>query len=250
MPKTNLKGKNCINCGLQKPLSAFLEISGPQGSSYGNVCSTCRGSGASRKISIPDIFEEESGSSSTGLKIDHKTKVHMDLEQKKLAQKIKESHREELEKRTFLTDEKIERKDSKAQAERKHREDFLNYQSKKTADPGYIRAGQEKDAVTQKVIVEDKVIKEENATLEKRNTTEDFSNQTLDKHSATISRHNPGFEAWKKIVGGSAAFNTFNRQYTDNRFKPDKKPTVKDAVDFIQENFETQPSKTPPSRRR
>src|ERR1700722_17983588 len=91
----NQLSKTCVSCGLQKPLTAFLQISGPEGSSYGNVCSTCRGSGLGRKIVIPAV-EEEHSTSSTGLKIDAKAKQQIEREKKrKSEEKNVLEHKEE-----------------------------------------------------------------------------------------------------------------------------------------------------------
>lgn len=34
--------KTCASCGKQKPLAAFLQLSGAEGATYGNICSACR----------------------------------------------------------------------------------------------------------------------------------------------------------------------------------------------------------------
>jgi hypothetical protein len=63
----NQLSKTCINCGLQKPLTAYLQIAGAEGSTYGNICSTCRGSGLGKKVTLPVMEDTSSSSSSTGL---------------------------------------------------------------------------------------------------------------------------------------------------------------------------------------
>ena len=162
MVKQNQLSKICFNCGLQKQLSAFLQISGPEGSSYGNICSTCRGSGLGKEIVIPEKENEERhSSSSTGLKIDAKTKVHLDIENKQRVQSQKETEIKETKKRESTKDELLERKEKKDEAELKHREayiepkkkdSFLNYQSKKPAQKPITAP--EKEAVIKKAVMD------------------------------------------------------------------------------------------------
>jgi hypothetical protein len=116
----NQLSKSCLSCGLQKPLSAFLQITGPEGSSYGNICSTCRGSGMGKKITITEV-EDDHVSSSTGLKIDGKAKQQIDrVKKRKAEEKVVLEHKEEI-KDEHEKLEKTERKEIKEDAERKHR---------------------------------------------------------------------------------------------------------------------------------
>src|SRR3990167_930175 len=84
--------KICSNCGLQKPLSAFLELTGPHGASYGNVCANCR------KTVIEQANKtesEESTTSTTKVRIDSKTKVQSDFDKKEFLETQKENYDEE-----------------------------------------------------------------------------------------------------------------------------------------------------------
>ena len=151
--------KTCINCGLQKQISAFLQISGPEGTSYGNICSTCRGSGLGKAVVIPEKEDERQSSSSTGLKIDAKSKVHIDVEKKQRIQNESELDIKEAKKKELTQDELLERKDKNKESEQKHRqayiepkkkEGFLNYQSKKPAQQPITAP--EKEAVIKKTV--------------------------------------------------------------------------------------------------
>ena len=70
--------RSCLVCGLEKPLAAFLQITGTQGTIYGNTCSSCRGSGAKDKSTYPTPEREEENSGGAGLKIDSKAKIHQE----------------------------------------------------------------------------------------------------------------------------------------------------------------------------
>ena len=57
MEKINSPTKTCSSCGLKKPLSAFIQVSGPQGRHYGNICATCRSKDAKDKGSSSPFDE-------------------------------------------------------------------------------------------------------------------------------------------------------------------------------------------------
>ena len=124
--------KVCINCSLQKPINAFLQIAGPQGTTYGNICSTCRGSGLGKKVVLP-VKEESSSSSSTGLKIDAKSKIHADLEKKAATEKKTEEAKKERETIDLKNSAVEDRKNTKQNLERKHREEFIDPSKKKSS---------------------------------------------------------------------------------------------------------------------
>ncbi|GEM_PF-2736270 len=124
MTQQNQLSKTCIACGLSKPLPAFLQISGPQGTSYGNICSTCRGSGLGKKIILPPT-EEEHSSSSAGLKIDSKAKQFADNEKKQNFQDKEEKQEKEAKKREKIVEKETNKTDSRNKDERRHREEYI-----------------------------------------------------------------------------------------------------------------------------
>lgn len=93
--------KTCNTCGLQKPLSAFLQLGGSRGAIYGNICSSCRKTAMEKANRKPK--DEDSTSSTTGHRVDSKAKVQGDTNKKEAREQIKELYREEHEK-----EEKIE----------------------------------------------------------------------------------------------------------------------------------------------
>lgn len=208
----NQLSKTCINCNLQKPLTAYLQITGPQGSSYGNICSTCRGSGLAKKVTLP-VNEDTGSSSSTGLKIDAKAKVHADLEKKAVLEKRHDEDKKEREKLDLKNEDLENRKILKQELEDKHRKEFiepnkaksfLDYQSKKPEDK---RVQIERRAMDE-VMQHDAEAKED---LRVRS----FDDLTVTRHDPTQANTKLASAEWKKfraLLGGSAAFNVVEQQ--------------------------------------
>lgn len=235
--------KTCIICGLVKPINAFLQIQGPEGTSYGNTCSTCRGSSAGKKVVITETDEERTSSSSTGLKIDAKAKIKADLDKKLAAQKQKELEKEEREKLESNVDDVRETKEAKQSAERDHRENyiepqkkssFLNFQVKKNiADTAVKTATIIQNAKLEIQHKEDAIKQEEkDKTLDLAGDT-DFS-QSLEKHRTA---------EYGKVVKWLGQGAAINRQYIVNDPK-------KNAIDFVEKTFEDETPKSPGSGRR
>src|SRR5690348_10216895 len=86
--------KTCISCGQQKPLSAFLQFSGQLGSTYGNVCASCR----KTTLEKPAPKEpEESTRSDSGFNLGSKAKVAGDRDKQQIRQQREELNLEEKE---------------------------------------------------------------------------------------------------------------------------------------------------------
>jgi hypothetical protein len=251
----NQLSKTCAACGLQKPLSAFLQISGPEGTSYGNVCSTCRGSQAGRKIVIP-AAEEEHSSSSTGLKIDAKAKIAIDRDKKRALDEKKVLDKQEEVKRETIADEKDQRLGKKASAEKDHRENFieakksfLDYKSKKAPGSPQARLQQQKDLATQVVVqdanaaatanLDSQNISEVNKT-ENRVKNVDLSNTFVDTVTGEIKYQSAEFLKAKAWLGNSAAINTIERQYLAKKTShmENDKPQQDKLVEFLEAKWE------------
>lgn len=141
MGKPNLT-KTCSNCGLQKPLSAFLQLAGSQGTTYGNICADCRKAKAGQKAETPKQ-PEESTSSSSGLKIDSKAKVHREITDKKQHQDIEELYEEEREKLEEKKEKLTQKAEIKEKDEKEHRKSYLeksSFLTTKTEDPRGLEA--------------------------------------------------------------------------------------------------------------
>jgi hypothetical protein len=112
--------KICSSCGQRKPLSAFLHLTaGSHG--YGNICSTCR----KTALQNPVVEKEESTRSTTGVKIDAKSKVQDAVDKREARKQVEEDYfeqRDKLEEKNIQRSQKI---DFTADNEKKHR-NFLD----------------------------------------------------------------------------------------------------------------------------
>jgi hypothetical protein len=235
--------KTCIICGLAKPMNAFLQIQGPEGTSYGNTCSTCRGSSVGKKVIIPENEEERSSSSSTGLKIDAKSKMQSDLEKKDAAQKQKELDKEERVKLEDSVDDKLETKEQKLQAEKKHREEyiepqkkssFLNFQNVKNLADTAIKQATFTQQARQNVEHMEAAQKQEEKDKKLDMVDDTDLSQSLEKFKSA---------EYKKVVNWLHKGAAINRQYIVN-------DPQKDPIDFVEKTFENETPKSPGSGRR
>lgn len=242
MNQPNNLNKSCATCGLDKSLTAFLEISGPKGTVYGNVCSTCRGNSLVKKIIVGAHTGDDEESGSSGLKIDAKRKLRIEQnKQAQLKQEI-EQHHENIEKRELATDEKTERTDLKEKIEKKHRADFIdpkkkesffNHLSKKPPQNPLLKSAQEAaitkatldHATTLESQHQEGAVKEE--TLAK---TLDTANTTMDAPHATIVRSSEMTSRLRTWLGSSAAMNTYQRQFLGNPSDPMKQATLSEGA--------------------
>ena len=118
--------KTCISCGIEKPLSAFLELSGEHSGSYGSICGTCRKENQTKA----KPKETEGGSrSSSGEKIDSKAKIAGDIDKKESLVRKEEEYFEERDENALIENIEIDKKGETSKNERKHRETFLGTSS-------------------------------------------------------------------------------------------------------------------------
>jgi len=211
-------GKTCISCGLPKPTSAFLEISGPQGTHYGNICATCRGATASQKIIIPaETDSTERGAS--GYRIDNKAKVYIDKEKHKVqAHKEEEKHRHRLDTEEKLVDT-TEKSQQKNFLERKHREEYIaSPKSFLNQRPATINV--EKKLITHAAVIQAQTninLRQGEAAKKIENLvkTTDFSASFWDPAIAGgIKDTSPEFLRIRAWLGESAAANRFRNIYS------------------------------------
>lgn len=121
--------KTCINCGLQKPLSAFLEMSGAEGTAYGNICSSCRKTALEEMERRKKTDAEGSSTSESGKKIDGKMKVQTTADNREAINRTNEDYHAERK----LDEEILENKQQidlkKESSQKKHHKDFLQKSS-------------------------------------------------------------------------------------------------------------------------
>lgn len=168
--------KTCSNCGLQKPLSAFLEMSGTKGGAvYGNICSSCR---KTAKDKLKNSERESHSTSSTGLGIGYKEKVKDDIVKKQRHQEVEERYHEERDKQEEKQVKHVEKTQTIAKDERKHRDSFLKQRS-------FLSTTQKKDIqqkVENKQHVEQAVRQEalkESTTKQEQATKEESDAKTI-----------------------------------------------------------------------
>jgi hypothetical protein len=258
---TSHLNKTCLICGNKKPLAAFLQMTGAQGSLYGDVCSSCRGPGAQLDEKI-SLLEDDQDTTSSGLAIDSSARNLAELQDKKRKKDRTESDRQELIKRDKLSDEKEDKIDVKEKAEKDHRtnfidakkkQTFLSFQDKKTALGTQAPI---KKAVETRTMIEhrqkaiDTANREATFKEELRINTPDLSDplMKLDK----VGFQTANFHNYTKFLGGVSA--TVRRieqlakttEAISKSSKQEKPSAAKDKdapTDFTKNNF-------PSSRRR
>jgi len=142
--------KICNSCGQQRPLSAFLQLTGPQGTTYGNTCAPCRKANLEKPQSPKE--PEEKTSSTTGVKIDSKTKVKGEIDKRAQRKQIEDQYFKDREKQSEKQTQQTQKIQHVAQGEKKHRS-FLEKRSfldsaKKPAstNPHHVFGGEEQKA--------------------------------------------------------------------------------------------------------
>ncbi|MCD6040130.1 MAG: hypothetical protein K0S27_1530 [Gammaproteobacteria bacterium] len=123
--------RTCNACGIEKPLSAFLQLSGTDGTSYGKICSACRNTGKTQK-STSTVIDEERSTEPSGIGIRGKEKLYADAKREEKLHTLKELYKKEDIKKQTVADEKIERINLKEASEKKHREFYINPEKKST----------------------------------------------------------------------------------------------------------------------
>lgn len=132
MEKNKTPIRICSSCGLKKPLSAFIQVSGPEGRRYGNICATCRGQMEKEKDASSPF--DESSTLELRLRIGAKERVQGEKEQKRQLTIQRDSHREEVKKREALSIERVQQTDKQNSADKDRRKIYL--EAKKT--PGFL----------------------------------------------------------------------------------------------------------------
>lgn len=115
--------KTCASCGLSKSLSAFLQVTGPEGTTYTNICADCR---KTTLTSSSDQKErDETTTSDTSHTIDTKSKVKSDTEKRDLRKQVEEDYFADREEDQKVQVKITEKKQTHVENEKAHREDFL-----------------------------------------------------------------------------------------------------------------------------
>lgn len=217
MNKPNQLARVCTECGVKKPLSAFLQLGGANGTTYGMICSECRRTSIQPKQSTPKDTEERS-SSSSGLRIGAQQKIAIESEKKQQHKDKKELSHIEEKNRDELKAEKLLREESKLKSEKEHRifyietkkQGFLsNIANKAPVAKQVFNAQQIKDnraeSVRKAELNNDQTSKQDAATQQEiKLTTIDLTLPFL-APQVTEMRHNSStFLQFKQWLGGGA----------------------------------------------
>jgi len=122
MEKPSQINRACSSCGIQKPLSAFLQLEGTQGASYGNVCASCRGKEV--KTESSDKGDDKS-KLELKLRIGSAEKMYADKQQRIQKQTEIEDYQEEVKKKEELKTKKTFISEIKEKAEKEHHKGYL-----------------------------------------------------------------------------------------------------------------------------
>lgn len=233
MKKNQKITRTCLACGLEKSLAAFLQITGTQGTVYGNICSTCRSTSAREKLTKPEIDEGTRGSS--GLKIDSNTRLRMEQIQQEKEQKKHDDKLEHFEKKDQQASEKLTKTEAHDKAQRDHRKDierkhktgFLYHTEKKKAQqtPSTV-LDSEKASIAENQRGADAQNLENARSEEAKLTTVDTSTLFLDSQFGELKFQSEIFKGFKEWLGSSANFRTLERLYkqkvNQNKQNPEK----------------------------
>ncbi len=133
----NILTKICANCGLEKPLTAFLQMDSDKGAVYGQLCENCR------KTAVEESKEKEidtsATTSDTGLKIDSKSKVQEDTTKHEKFQLTEDQYYHERDKQEEKLVKAGEKSQQLSRQERNHRENFIKSSFLNTAVRTHIQ---------------------------------------------------------------------------------------------------------------
>ena len=257
MKKPTQLSRTCTLCGQQKPLSAFLQF-GPQGATYGNMCSACRGIQAKQ----PNKDTEESSTSNTGVAINAKTKVQQEIDKKLYLRRLKTLHQGDKKKKDLVSTEKTEKSEGVEKAEKFHRqtyiegrkkESFLGTFNKKVEAQKHavvIQKTREEATITKSKITEHAALQARHTDAanqhEQRITSTDFSVPYYDPQFSELKYQSPIFQQFRTWLGSSApitraieqlfgkpGINAANSQANNNPTNTEKDP----VVDYVNKNW-------------
>lgn len=244
MTKNPTLTKICSSCGFERPLTAFLQVAGPKGTLYGNICASCRSGKIEKKVQLTEA--EEGTRSSSGLKIDEKTKKKTDQLKKEHKKEADEKYVKEREKTTEDTKLKTEKIDKKLKSEKTHRETFLQslvnvHTAKSTA------ATQQK--ITTTYTNEQAASKEAKAGNDAAAQAEAKA-KGFDAHGPQIPSQTGGllktqgvaFQAWLRTIGPSAAMARafgIDKQMQKNSSEAKTENKNETAAEYAERNLPT-----------
>lgn len=229
--------KTCANCGLQKPLSAFLQLSETKGTSYGNICAHCRKTQVDNKNPTEP---EESTRSTTGHKIDHKAKVAGDLDKLQSRTKIDEEYYEERAE-TEVEKNLVDAKHDKIKAEeKKHRSTYLEKHpflstNKKNSERGFSLDKKTEQTNQKFAEISANAQQEKSQKDEKVKREIDLTAPFVPSQTGEIKYQSAVFNQFKAWLGASApivkhAEKIIQNKGAENPTEPSKDPSPSDYI--------------------
>ncbi|MBV9575646.1 MAG: hypothetical protein JO149_03385 [Gammaproteobacteria bacterium] len=147
MVKPTTPTKTCSNCGQQKPLTAFLQLTAAEGRGYGNICATCR---KTTEGSTATEQDDKSDSSKTGHRIDAKAKVQGAKDKREFLKEKLQEYQDTREKNELNQSAKWQKILDSAQDLKKQRQrqvsSFLNSPKKPASSETSIVGGEKRAA--------------------------------------------------------------------------------------------------------
>jgi hypothetical protein len=203
--------RTCAACGIEKPLAAFLEISGTHGTRYGTICSVCRGAGVTEKKTVTAEGEQNT-TVTTGTRIGLKEKTFLEQERAKQFILTQEENKEALIRREKLKTAKEEKTELKEKTEKDHRRTYLDVKKQ----PGFLGKKLPTGTVTEippktkpvvtpppekkehdKIAIEAKQKEMEALRNEIKNKTINLVDQYVDPQAGELRAHSPTFLAFQ-----------------------------------------------------
>ncbi len=250
----------CAVCGIQKPLSAFLQISGAHGTTYGTVCATCRSAGLKEKTAAP--IEDERSPTGAGTRIGAKEKVFMEKEQIRQAKDVKELHKKEIKERDELETKKFESIQAREKAEKEHRKNYLETKKQqgflgRTTTPVSAEktpVHQDETAYVAEAQKQEEVSKQEQRATSIDTTAPFITTQTGEiKYQSSIFLSSQVFQEMKKRLKSSAphVIDAMEKLYGGNEAAKSAEPTKTELTSEQKHIIEDYINHTTgPSRRR
>jgi len=217
--------KSCASCGKPKPLTAFLQMTGPQGAIYGNICASCRS--AQAKAPVEKEPDDRTTRSTIGLKIDAKAKEQAQKEDKTLREHKQEAHQEERKKKELTQAAKTEKTEAQAKDTKTRQEMFLDARQRMAALSKKSSAEKKPQDGTQARIHQQTETSEREAKYrniesglreEEKLTKPDFGNIYIDPQTGAEVRYAQSsvFQQYREWLGSSAHIRTFERLFGKN----------------------------------
>ncbi len=199
----------CSICGIEKPIVAFLQITGKQGTVYGTVCASCRAMERKQSTSPPD---EDHSTASTEGRIGAKEKAQIDQKKYTQLKELKELYIKEAKKQAEKNIVKTEEKDLKQKAELKHRTYIETKQIQSFLNQG--RADHPKDNVAERDVKQQEqtrnlqenqqqqVVRQEDIVKQEiQMTSVDFSKPVVQGQTTQLRFQSDTFKKFKSWLG-------------------------------------------------